>query len=116
MGYRKQCIDHYKHIYNELFDIDVEDLEVHHIDNNHDNNKIENLLLIPSELHSLYHKHFMRASSIYFNVLNRMVGYHWNYYSLNYQTISEYLDVLQKYRTYMYYKELADLSINGGCK
>lgn len=116
MGYRKQCIDHYKHIYNKLFDIDVEDFEVHHIDNNHDNNEIENLLLIPSELHSLYHKHFMRASSINFNVPNRMVGYHCDYYTLNYQTITEYLDVLEKCRTYMYYKELADLSINGGWK
>lgn len=116
MGYRKQCIEHYKYIYSKLFDLDVEDFEVHHIDNNHDNNKIENLLLIPSELHSLYHKHYMRASGIDFNVPNRMVGYHCNYYSLNYQTITEYLDVLQKCRPYMYYKELADLSINGGWK
>lgn len=47
----------YKKLYAESFGITWDnDLEIHHIDRNRDNNHISNLILLPRELHSELHK------------------------------------------------------------
>jgi hypothetical protein len=47
----------YKKLYAERFGITWDnDLEIHHIDRNRDNNDISNLILLPRELHSELHK------------------------------------------------------------
>lgn len=51
--YRKYYIDYYKMFYPFLID---ENYVVHHIDFNRNNNDIENLLLLPRNLHFRYHK------------------------------------------------------------
>ena len=48
MDYRKRYKEHYKIDFDSRFDI-------HHLDGNHYNNKIENLLLLPADLHKKYH-------------------------------------------------------------
>lgn len=47
----------YKRIYREYFGIkwDTKQLVIHHLDHNRKNNNINNLVLIPSKLHSKYH-------------------------------------------------------------
>ena len=46
--YRKQFKKHYQIEFNDKYDI-------HHIDLNHDNNDINNLMLLPKGLHKAYH-------------------------------------------------------------
>lgn len=48
MDYRKQ--------FKEYYHIDFDSSwEIHHIDLNHDNNKLGNLMLLPKEVHRRYH-------------------------------------------------------------
>lgn len=49
MGYRKKYQDYFKIQFGKEYDI-------HHIDFNHENNNIENLLLLPKDLHQRLHK------------------------------------------------------------
>lgn len=48
----KQYRNYFKNYYKLCFG---KDYEVHHIDLNHNNNDISNLMLLPKELHSKYH-------------------------------------------------------------
>ena len=49
----------YRKLYKEYYNIEFSNLyEIHHIDRNRENNSIENLILLPKELHSKYHKTF----------------------------------------------------------
>ena len=46
----------YRKLYKDYYGIDFDDyFEVHHIDRNRENNNIDNLLLLPSELHRQFH-------------------------------------------------------------
>lgn len=46
----------YRKKYEDYFGIELgDDMDVHHIDFNRENNDIDNLLAIPSELHTRYH-------------------------------------------------------------
>lgn len=46
----------YRAFYKKYYDIDFNnDYEIHHIDFNHENNNISNLLLLPKALHQQYH-------------------------------------------------------------
>lgn len=49
MDYRKKYKKHYHINFSDKY-------EIHHIDLNHNNNDINNLLLIPKELHHRYHE------------------------------------------------------------
>ena len=49
MDYRKKYKDYFKIQIGKGYDI-------HHIDFNHENNDIENLLLLPNDLHQILHK------------------------------------------------------------
>lgn len=49
-------MDNYRKIYNELVSGGIpRGYEVHHLDNCRKNNKIENLVAIPKEIHRAYH-------------------------------------------------------------
>lgn len=49
-------IKNYREKYKRYYGIDFgRDFEVHHIDLNHENNDINNLVLLPKELHHRYH-------------------------------------------------------------
>lgn len=46
----------YRTYYKNYYGIDFDkNYDIHHIDFNHNNNEISNLLLLPKELHSKYH-------------------------------------------------------------
>lgn len=47
----------YRKIYENYFNIKIpKNFDVHHIDLDHYNNDISNLVMIPNELHNIYHK------------------------------------------------------------
>lgn len=47
----------YRTVFKKHYNIDFgNDYEIHHIDLNHDNNDISNLMILPKELHNKYHK------------------------------------------------------------
>ena len=55
--YRKVRMSNYRKIWEEFHNKKIpENYEIHHIDNNHDNNSIENLLLVSIEEHLEIHK------------------------------------------------------------
>ena len=46
----------YRKLYKEYYGIDFDNnFEIHHIDFNHNNNEISNLVLLPKKLHRQYH-------------------------------------------------------------
>lgn len=50
-NYRKKFKEHYGIKFGPKF-------HIHHIDLDHENNDIENLMILPEELHNLYHQLF----------------------------------------------------------
>lgn len=53
---RKRKNSNYRQLYKDYYGIDFdESMVVHHIDFDRTNNRIENLLLMPKELHAKYH-------------------------------------------------------------
>lgn len=47
----------YRRFYKDYYGIDFGlDFDVHHIDFNRENNRIDNLILLPKEVHRTYHK------------------------------------------------------------
>lgn len=48
---------HYRKFFEEYYEIEIPDgFEIHHADHNHNNNNIENLVMLPKELHRKYHR------------------------------------------------------------
>lgn len=48
--------ENYRKIYEDYFGIEIpESFDIHHIDCNHSNNEIDNLIMLPKELHQRYH-------------------------------------------------------------
>ena len=48
----------YRKIIKDYYNINLEsNYDIHHIDLNHNNNEISNLMIIPKELHQKYHKY-----------------------------------------------------------
>lgn len=49
-------MENYRNYFKEYYNIDFsDDYEIHHIDLNHNNNNIDNLMILPKKLHNLYH-------------------------------------------------------------
>lgn len=49
--------ENYRKFYKDYYGIDFDkNYDIHHIDFNHDNNDISNLILLPRELHQKYHE------------------------------------------------------------
>lgn len=49
----------YRKLYEDYYNISIPDrYDIHHIDRDRGNNEIDNLILLPKELHNRYHKVF----------------------------------------------------------
>ena len=60
-------LKNYREKYKRYYGIEFgKDYEIHHIDLNHDNNDIDNLVLLPKELHRKYH--------FYLNAVRKIKG------------------------------------------
>ena len=107
MNYRKKCFDHYLDTYNSLFNLSAECWDVHHIDNDHNNNDMKNLVLIPHELHQKYHT--LRRTAIMCQLPDRMFGNEVSTILYESNAISNYLSCLEECKTYMDYKKTGRL-------
>ena len=59
-------LEDYRNIYAKYYNITISDLyDIHHIDRDRKNNKIDNLLLLPRDLHQRYHLVFPPTVSGY---------------------------------------------------
>lgn len=101
----------YRELYKKHYGIKFgKDFVVHHIDEDRTNNKIENLILLPSELHSKYHickimfKHQMTGGfdcSLTYSAMCRR--------TLQIAYLDEFLEVLNELQKWITYKYLADM-------
>ena len=64
MGRKRKHVD-YRQLYKDHYGIDFgPDMAIHHIDFDRENNDIDNLLLMPNELHAKYHFAFQMLTGI----------------------------------------------------
>lgn len=77
----------YRKHFKDYYGIDFsKDYEVHHIDLNHDNNDIKNLMLLPKKLHQEYHS-IIQQNGLNCTLNTKIVGFteqgsRYNYYVL----------------------------------
>ena len=97
----------YKRYYNIEFD---SNFDIHHIDFNRNNNDINNLILLPKELHSKYHTlinelgHADKNGNLKVNIIL-------NFCTLNYSAkiMEELGKILQEINTWLLYKQQLDM-------
>lgn len=80
--------------------------EIHHIDFNHYNNDICNLVALPKELHQKYHKIAGDASLISFDATLKgrySLGQGANYYA--FEKAAEFMDVWKECQKYVYERD-----------
>lgn len=84
----------YRKLYKEYYKIDFgNDYEVHHIDLNHNNNDIRNLILLPKTLHRKYHKILYNVTLPIEDQNNVLVNlFHYPYII---EDIPEFVEVIQ---------------------
>ena len=106
MNYREKYKEHYKINFGSEF-------EVHHIDLNHQNDDIKNLLLLPRRLHHQYHsvlaKMPMTDGKLDLNVLIRGVadsGNGFNAYALS--TLNDFVKVYSQCQDWKDFKSYLD--------
>lgn len=109
-------LKNYREKYKRHYNIDFgSDFVVHHIDENRQNNDIENLLLLPRELHSKYHayksQHMMTP---YYPELSYSASMARGLYRMTYNDFEKILEeaeewVHRKYLMDMGYKEAYDM-------
>lgn len=73
---------------------------IHHIDRNHNNNDIDNLMILPKQLHGRYHHKIGRLSGIDFTTIINS-----NALLINHLEIEELFDILQECAKWKDYKE-----------
>ena len=104
---RKVTKRNHRQYYKEYYGIDFgEDMDVHHLDFNRDNNCIDNLLLIPKEIHNKFHLCSNSVSGIknYYNPQKLILGSSGSSYEV--QMIKCYFDAIEKmekWNSFKYY-------------
>ncbi len=116
----------YQKLFKEYYKIDFDNnYEVHHINLNHKDNRIENLMLLPKNLHKMYHKSLEEIRGISDKKLTLIIrgvldgGNGYNFLIL--QKVKEFVDIYnecQKWKDYLdylkgYIPNVHGLKING---
>ena len=97
----------YNRIYKQHFNIEFDSsFVVHHIDGNHENNSIENLLLLPRVLHSRYHslKNIVNNHRLTTTITGNQANQN-NYYISYYE---DFINVLNKCNKWYDYRQYLD--------
>ena len=97
MNYRKLYSDHYKIAIPEGFDI-------HHIDEDRENNDISNLVLLPSRLHHQYH--FYKSIAMKWNPGGDL--YSQDISSYNLKSVEAYCKACNECKVWMHLKSYMD--------
>lgn len=65
----------YRKLFEQSYNIKIpDDMEIHHIDLDHNNNELENLMIIPKELHNEYHKVLSEFERTRIQIINIITG------------------------------------------
>lgn len=102
--------DNYRLLYETYYRYIPEDWEIHHIDYNHYNNDIENLVALPKELHRKLHQSYDKlcqynlVECIENNWLNIHSGYV-NNRTLFMEYLCDYINVIEECTKYMNIRE-----------
>ena len=90
-------------IYAEYFGIEIpKDMEIHHIDEDPENDDIKNLLMLPKELHQRYHT----CKNAAMPLLSGFDGLLRGYNQYHFLVLSEFSDVLGECLMWMGEKEM----------
>lgn len=100
--YRKKYKRHYGVEFGKEF-------VVHHIDGDRSNNDIENLMLMPRDIHSEYHMAKSQVENMGSVILDTKLGSRYDQMrSMELFYIERFLSVLEKTDEWVYRKEMAD--------
>lgn len=102
-------LKNYRLKYKRYYGIDFDNnFIVHHIDFNRQNNKIENLLLLPKELHQKYHFYLNALFPLEWKSGNGVIDIKINQYSplpyCNIKMLQDFLKVLEECKKWVEYK------------
>lgn len=111
--YRKKYIDFFGKQYMAMYDVDLNDskIDIHHLDHDKENNELWNLVAIPNDLHSKYHKLWFDVARYGHKVTDHMHGRQVDYWTYNAEIVDEYLSVLDKCADWMDMKFQAGFQI-----
>lgn len=107
--------ENYRLKYKQYFGIDFDDTyDIHHIDGDHSNNDINNLLLLPSKLHSKYHfqKQIIEAQPVPTKICGNGVNGQ-NYYLSCLESFLKTLQECNKWHDFKMYLSGAMPNIHG---
>ena len=100
----------YRELYKEYYGVSItESYDIHHIDFNRSNNSIDNLILLPKELHAKYHRCI--------NELGGQSGTTAIDFKINIQTdaqlcfIENYVETMKEIRKWVHYKHALDMQV-----
>lgn len=103
----------YRKFYKNYYNIDFDNTyDIHHIDLNHNNNKIDNLLLLPKKLHQEYHKVLedicaINTESLILNITSIVDNSSaYNYFAI--QKMNSFLKVYSECQKWANYKAYLD--------
>lgn len=97
--------NNYKKIYEKHYNIKIpKGYDIHHINLDHNDNSVENLVMLPRKLHQMYHKLFnMIPDTITPNKHISIFGRNANKFICN--TISEFDVILEECNKWLDYRE-----------
>lgn len=97
----------YKKVYQEHCKITIpKNFDIHHLDGNRENNKIENLLMLPQKLHLDYHDLVSKIHVINFNPnINSVNETGCRVNEMAFTFASEFMDIYDKCCVWKDYKE-----------
>ena len=101
----------YRTMFKKYYGINFsEDYDVHHIDLNHSNDDIENLMLIPKELHHKYHKYMnaVDGGNITKSFNAKICGNMVNSNSYTLEMIRQLIEVIEECNKWYDYKMYLD--------
>lgn len=103
---REVTSKNYRQYYKDYFGIDFgSNLHIHHIDGNRENNHIDNLLLMPKELHSKFHLASYSYEDGYKLFSPKLEYILPNGLSYSQEMFKIYIDCIIEIQKWVYYKE-----------
>ena len=109
---KKIHVVNYREKFKRYYDIDIpRDFDVHHIDLNHDNNDISNLMILPKDLHHRYHTAIsgLNQKNGFIKLSIKICGNRADLDSYYFNKMTELVDILRECAKWRDFKEQLDL-------
>ena len=103
----------YRKLYEKICGIKIpKNFEIHHIDFDRKNNDINNLVMLPKELHNKYHKALEKYNNINYSLNTKLSGSLEPGYAINWyikthdlKIIEEFIDIYYECQKYINYRD-----------